>query len=71
MQIEPETIAVLSPYWTQHINRFGRSSLGRSLYPLPSTMVSLSSLKVIRGLIFQKNRLLKIFSDEDFKRCVT
>lgn len=33
MKIEPETIAALSPYWTQHINRFGRYSLDMDRCP--------------------------------------
>jgi TnpA family transposase len=31
--IEAETIAALSPYWTQHINRFGRYSLDMNRRP--------------------------------------
>jgi hypothetical protein len=35
MKIEPEAIAALSPYWTQHINRFGRYSLDMDRCPPP------------------------------------
>ncbi|UBF30747.1 transposase (plasmid) [Kovacikia minuta CCNUW1] len=35
VKIEPETIAALSPYWTQHINRFGRYSLDMDRCPPP------------------------------------
>ena len=35
VKIEPETIAALSPYWTQHINRFGRYSLNMDRCPPP------------------------------------
>ena len=33
VKIEPETIAALSPYWTQHINRFGRYSVDMDRCP--------------------------------------
>lgn len=35
VKFEPETIAALSPYWTQHINRFGRYSLDMDRCPPP------------------------------------
>jgi hypothetical protein len=33
--LEPEVVAALSPYWTQHVNRFGRYDLNLNRCPPP------------------------------------
>ena len=67
--IEPETIVALSPYWTQHINRFGRYSLDMNRCPPPIDFgTPCRLLKVIGSMISLKNCLLEVLPNKGFSR---